>query len=398
MHNDYSKYSSKELLEDDYFIKSIINPTPKSDNFWNSLLEDKIIDPEEFDKACSFIYLMQRPKKMMSAKERNDLWVKIEIKNKKNLRKQLYHKKIYLWGVAASFIILLSVFSFLLIDISKKESTDFYTLMSGLSQTAEETKDIQLILPGQTIELEETSVDIKLDNKGKVLVNSKQLDQATTSKPKEEVSYNQLIVPMGRHSQVTLPDGTKMHVNAGTKVIFPHKFQDKIREIFVDGEVYLEVTPNEKAPFYVHTGKMDIKVLGTVLNVRAYEQDEKQEVVLVSGSVIVKAGKSHETQLVPDQILNYSANNYSISSINAKEYVSWINGYFVYDREPLVNIMKHISRYYGVEITFSSNIPSVTCSGKLDLKEELDKIMNDLSGILPIRITKTGEVYIVNPI
>lgn len=396
MNKDYTKYTSKELLEDEYFIQSMIYPTPESDEFWNSLLIDRILEYEEFEEAQNFIHLMQRPKKVMTAKERNDMWVNIEVKNKKNLRNNIRRKKIYLWGVAASFLVALSVLSFFIYEKTEVGKLDFQDVMAGI-QDNNKSKDIQLILSdNKTIELEETSVDIELNKEGGVLVNSKQLADATATEKEEEISYNQLIVPMGRHSRLTLPDGTKMHVNAGTKVIFPHRFKKKEREIFVDGEVFLEVAENKKIPFNVRTATMDIRVLGTSFNVRSYTDDTEQAVVLLSGSVQVYTKDNHEATLSPNQKLGYSNGQCSISTINAQDYVSWINGYFIYKKEPLVNIMKQISRYYGVEVVLGQKVNSLTCSGKLELKEDLDIVMNDLAQLLALKIDKNEKTYHIN--
>ncbi|NDV60668.1 FecR family protein [Bacteroides sp. 519] len=403
MKEDYTKYTSKELLDDDYFIHSMIQPTPESIEFWNSLIINDVVDYEEFKKAEAFVLLMRRPKKIMTAKERNEMWINIEIRNKQNLRKNIRKKQLYLWGAVASFFLVLSALSFFFYKQTMPVTLDFQEIMAGMQDVAE-SKDIQLILSdNKTIELEETSVEIEVNKEGEVLVNSKQMavnskQMAETVAPEkeEEISYNQLIVPLGRHSRLTLPDGTKMHINAGTKVIFPDRFKKKEREIFVDGEVYLEVAENKKVPFFVHTATMDVKVLGTVFNIRAYKEDKDQEVVLVTGSVQVTTKDKHEAMLSPNQKLGYSEGKCHISGINAHDYVSWINGYFIYKKEPLLNIMKHISRYYGIEVVCGEKINSLTCSGKLDLKENLDIVMKDLAQILTLEIKKNENTYHIN--
>lgn len=398
--NNYSKYTSKELLEDDFFIQSILHPTPDSDEFWNSLIVDGILDFEQFDEARHFVLLMKRPDKVMTVKEKSDLWVKIEVKNKKNLKKDIHTKQIYLWGAVACFLIFVSAFTFWFIGENTESGIGFYDVMAGLPDTAEDAKEIQLILADKTIEMDEQSVDIELNKEGDVLVNSKQLAEKNVQPEKkdEEIAMNQLIVPMGRHSRLTLPDGTKMHINAGSRVVFPNKFREKEREIFVNGEVYLEVSPNVKAPFVIRTGNMDVRVLGTVLNVRAYEQDENQSVVLVSGAVSVRTSDNYEAQLSPDQILDYSKGKCTITAVNARNYTSWIDGYFIYSKEPIKNIMKQISRYYGVSIDCTEELSYITCSGKLDLKDDVDKVMSDLSDILSVEIIKKEDSYQINRI
>ncbi len=100
-------------------------------------------------------------------------------------------------------------------------------------------------------------------------VNSEQLQESVTD---EEHSFNQLIVPNGKRSTLALEDGTKMWINAGSRVIYPNKFKKNKREIYVDGEVYMEVARDEERPFVVKTNMLDVQVLGTSFNVMAYKK------------------------------------------------------------------------------------------------------------------------------
>ncbi len=395
MRDDYSTYTNKELLEDHYFISSMIEPTPESELFWESLVADGLIRSEEFEQAKKFIQIMKSPQKIMTAKERTQLWIKIEIQNKKILQNKLRRRKAYFYGTAASLLCVIFFLGFFLAFPKEEIRADFHDVMSKLQTVDEETKEIQLVLSdSKTIELDEKTADIVLQQDGEIIVNSKKLEEkAEQTENDTDATYNQLFIPFGRHSSLTLSDGTKMHINSGTKVVFPHKFRGKEREIFVNGEVYLEVAQNKKVPFIVHTDKMDVKVLGTSLNVRAYEQDESHAVVLATGSVLVTTNDKHEAQLLPDQMFDYSNGESSITSVNAYDYISWKDGYFIYRKESLQKIMKQLSRYYGTEIVCSPEIASVTCSGKLDLKEELDKVMGDLSGILQVKILFKDNTY-----
>ena len=395
MKEDHSGYTSKDLLEDDYFISSMVEPTKESEEFWNSLVDDGIIAFDEFERAKHFMQIMQKPKKVMTVKERTDLWVKIEIQNKNILRQKLKRRRMYLYGTAASLFIALFSIGYFLFQSDSQTIVDFQHVMAELSTPNEDAKDIQLILSdNKKIELEDKTADIVLQEDGDILVNSKKIEEKTDT-PVEEtaVSYNQLIVPLGRHSSLTLSDGTKMHINSGSKVVFPHKFKKKEREIFVDGEVYLEVAHDKQAPFFVRTNNMDIRVLGTSFNVSAYEKENKQAIVLVSGAVSVKTKDKYEAQLSPNQMLNCMDGEYAITAVDVNEYICWKDGYFIYKREEIRNIVKQLSRYYGVNIVSDPEAASIKCSGKLDLKEDLEKVLADLSDILEVELLYDGNTY-----
>lgn len=382
------KYSSKELLDDEYFIQSMLNPTDRSDDFWLSLVHDDLIDADEFEHARNFVNTMKPPIRVMSGKERTELWIKIEIENKKNLRTRLNRKKTYLYSsMVACLLIAVGVISYFFVREQTPGRMDIKDI--ALSMTDDISNEIQLILPdNETIELNEKSADIVIEKDGDITINSKKIGGISQQKEKQRQapasSYNHLIVPYGRHSSLTLSDGTKMHINSGSKVVFPNHFSETERQIFVNGEVYLEVVPNKKAPFYIRTDQMDVQVLGTTVNVTAYEHDNRQSVVLVTGSVKVITRDKQVTQLSPSQMLDYSNGKRAVSTVNTYEYTCWKDGYFIYTKESLGNIMNQLSRYYGVKIVCDSGIISTSCSGKLDLKENLNKVMQDLSDILRI--------------
>lgn len=76
-----------------------------------------------------------------------------------------------------------------------------------------------------------------------------------------------MVIPRGKRSVLTFSDGSKVWVNAGTRVIYPTEFEKDKREIYVDGEIYIEVARDEERPFYVRTKDMNVRVLGTKFNV-----------------------------------------------------------------------------------------------------------------------------------
>lgn len=395
MKEDNPTYTSRELLENDHFISSMLDPLPESNEYFDLLANEGFISCDELKHARHFMQIMQEPKKVMTAKERTELWVKIEIQNKKILRNKLKKRRIYLYGAVASLFIALFSIGYFLLRSETHTVADFQHIMAGLPDMDNEAKEIQLILSdNKKIELNEKNVDIVLQEGGEILVNSKKLDEKQElQEEKSAVTYNQLIVPFGRHSSLTLSDGTKLYINSGSKVVFPHHFKKEEREIFVDGEVYLEVVQNKDVPFYVRTNYMDIKVLGTSFNVCAYKKDAKQAIVLVSGSVSVKAKDKYEAKLFPNQMLSYSSAECAITSVDVNEYISWKDGYFIYKNEPVVHVMKQLSRYYGTSIVCDPEITSITCTGKLDLKEDLNKVLTELSDVLRLELLLEGNRY-----
>ncbi len=103
-----------------------------------------------------------------------------------------------------------------------------------------------------------------------------------------ELVMNEMIAPNGQISEFILSDGTHVWLNSGTTIKFPSRFSNNKRDIYLEGEAYFEVTENKKMPFFVYSGKMVTKVLGTEFNVRAYSDNKNLETTLINGSVEIQ--------------------------------------------------------------------------------------------------------------
>lgn len=108
-----------------------------------------------------------------------------------------------------------------------------------------------------------------------------------------------IVTSMGARSQMLLPDGSKVWLNAGTKLFFDKKFNH--REVYLEGEAYFDVRKDKNRPFIVHTSDIDIKVLGTAFNVKSYKEEPTIEATLIHGSIQVINQQQND---IPPIILN----------------------------------------------------------------------------------------------
>ena len=135
-------------------------------------------------------------------------------------------------------------------------------------------------------------------------------------------------------------------MNAGSKLAYPTEFGKAIREIYVDGEIYIEVAEDEKRPFVIKTEQMDIQVLGTKFNVSAYKADMIKSVVLLSGSVSISSDINRkEIILNPNQMYSALENTCSVESVDANVYILWTQGLYQFESEELGNILTRLERY-----------------------------------------------------
>lgn len=230
---------------------------------------------------------------------------------------------------------------------------------------------------------------IAYSQEGKVSVNQHQVEEA----PKK-LEYNQLIVPKGKSSQLLLADGTSLYVNAGTKVVYPSIFTGKTREIYVDGEIYIDVKKNKEQPFIVRTPGFDIRVTGTAFNVNAYKSMTESEVVLVRGSIIVTDHAERETAVKPNELLCLT-NGVARSKrrVDASEYIAWTQGYFPLQGRSMESILQRLSFYYGCDLTCDPSVKMLSLQGTIDMSVSLPKVLERIAKIHPIGIRQTTDGY-----
>jgi len=167
-----------------------------------------------------------------------------------------------------------------------------------------------------------------------------------------EVAMAEIQCPLGVRTKFVLPDGTKGFLNSGSTLEYPVIFS-KERTVSLIGEAYFDVRHDEKRPFVVNTPHLHTHVLGTQLNVIAYENENSEEIILREGEVEVfsSQGKKLGT-LESDQKLDFDANTsrYGISQVESIQFVSWTEGKLVFRNESMEEVAKRLGRWYNVDI------------------------------------------------
>lgn len=175
--------------------------------------------------------------------------------------------------------------------------------------------------------------------------------------PAQGVSYNTLATPRGGQYEITLPDGTKVWLNASSSLRFPTAFTGKERTVELQGEAYFEVARNAAKPFTVKVNDMEVAVLGTHFNVMAYEGEGAAKTTLVEGSVKVKKG-GEGVVIAPGQQAQVSAGGplRVVKDANLEEVLAWKNGHFVFDGADIGSVMRQIERWYDVDIVYKGTV------------------------------------------
>ncbi len=192
----------------------------------------------------------------------------------------------------------------------------------------------------------------------------------------------QMEVPLGSQTRLTLPDGTKVSLNSGSILKYDPAFlRKKKREVYLVGEGYFEVQKNPEKPFIVHAEEINVKVLGTIFNVRSYPDDPSIEVSLLEGRVNVFSDSetSGNVILAPDEQLTYDKKSGKMHHhhVDASQASRWTAGRLNFVNASVPEIMKSIERKYGVRIVVSSErMSGEVFSGSISPELTIEEILS----------------------
>lgn len=384
---DYTNYSAEQLLEDDFFRESFFAPTGESQSFWKEWMEKDEGLAEEIIRAHTILRSVPYRQRVLAPDQKELLWKRIRAtSHKKRLFRYWYS------SAAAVAALLLAIGGFYY-------SNDDLTAIEKVQRPEQPAETIQLILANEKkVEIADEEARLQYSKKGELHINTQKVkthQSAANANKKKTPVYNQLIVPAAKRSFLELADGSRIWVNANTRVVYPVTFEDEKREIYVDGEIYIEVSPDKERPFTVKSKKMDIRVLGTKFNVSAYEEREVS-VVLVSGKVNVRTDNRTESVLEPSDRLAYEKGAVDIQKVNVENYISWKDGFYTFDNECFSVVLEKLSAYYGKKISYGPEAGALRCSGSLNLGEDMVKVLTGLESTMPVAFTIEGECISVS--
>lgn len=186
----------------------------------------------------------------------------------------------------------------------------------------------------------------------------------------------------GEKRTLLLSDGSKVTLNAGSTFTISKNFNERLREVTLEGEAYFDIEHNPEKPFIIHTTSMNIKVLGTIFNVKAYPTDKTLETSLLKGSVEVTLKNENDRKVIlhPDEkiiLINplfrnevkahsnpkeetkkekYTIANLTYDADSSRLEVSWIKDRFAFNDNSFEEVATELERWYGVSVQFDDDI------------------------------------------
>ena len=305
-------------------------------------------------------------------------------------------------AVAASILIAVGIGSYFIFFNKSSEPGQQHG-----SELAEGSKDlppgrdaaILSMADGRQILLDSASGTITNEN-GVAVVNLKgTLSYQQQGTVDGQPVYNTVTTARGNQYQLVLADGSRVWLNAASSLRFPTSFTGESREVELSGEGYFEIAHNPSKPFRVKTDKQVVEVLGTHFNINSYGDEAAVRTTLLEGSVRVSRIGLQDSKLLKPGEQAVLINNSTISidqSPDLDKVMAWKNGWFEFDQLDLEAIMRQVSRWYDVDISYNSKPTDEKFGGRLSKGLPLSAVI-EMMKANGVECSLNGKTLVVMP-
>ena len=284
--------------------------------------------------------------------------------------------------VAAVWVLALGVT--LWMTFGKKENVAPLPVASKIIPAGEKKATLTLA-DGTEVHVEEITAQILQEKGMNIEYRNGEIVYHKSEEKTTEVVYNKLEVPRGGECMIKLDDGTKVWVNAETKLKYPVAFVGDRREVVLEGEAFFDVAKNEK-PFIVETSFGDVRVLGTAFGISAYASESESYTTLVRGKVSVEREGIKPVVILPgEQVVTSKDGKMIKQQVDVEEFVGWKDGIYVFKEKSLGEIMKTLERWYNISVDFQEkSLVDLPFTGNLKRYDDINVFFDAL--------TRTGDM------
>ncbi|WP_316793666.1 FecR family protein [Pedobacter frigoris] len=216
--------------------------------------------------------------------------------------------------------------------------------------------------------------------------------EATNTENEAFSAYNKMETNTGGQSRLILPDGTKVWLNSSSSLRYPVLFNSGERRVELTGEAYFEVAKDKSKVFKVITNMQEVQVLGTKFNVNAYPEEQNTKTTLLEGSVNVGLiNKAPACLLKPGQQAIQIGQQFKVSTVDTEEFISWKDGYFLFNNEPISTAMRKLARWYDVEVVYEGDFADINFGGTVFKSNTLKKTLKLLESTNRLKFKVEGR-------
>lgn len=307
----------------------------------------------------------------------------------KSIKKKPMQTRLAAYLLAAS-ILLVGMFGLYTLYFNSSEEAQVEKTVARVDYAPARNKATVTLSDGRVFNLDEVQNEIYIDNSG---INYR--DGSIVAETKSVVSM-EITTPRGGLYNLTLPDGTRVKMNAGSTLNYPTTFKEHSREVQLKGEAYFEVAQQRERPFTVRTSDQVITVLGTHFNVAAYAGPSPTKTTLTEGKVHVKETINQAGLILePGQQALLQEGRLSKREVKIDQELAWIHGKFNFDRKSLKEVMDDLSRWYNVDVVYEGKVPDIQFFGGTFRSSKLSTILSILeSKEVQYRMTEDNKIII----
>lgn len=378
--SDVEKAELYALMQDPNIEKDILL-------LWNQLHEDQPLDITKEESDRMYAHILSRPE------------VDTGLRGTSKPIYQKFLKK----AVAVAAVLAICVGAYLLLFQSNTGQKE--VLYQGGAEVLPGSNKARIIFEDGTFQ------ELGEGTRAEVLGS----DFFTIGDSGEEVSYlgsskigaqttpvHMLITPIGGEYAIQLADGTKVWLNADSKLKYPVSFNGDLREVELEGEAYFDVAKvvvnNRRVPFVVKSRGQILEVLGTEFNINTFR--DKVTTTLIEGSVQVSfdgvsADQSHILKPNDQAVYDGKSKKIHIEQIDPYYVTAWKSGDFAFDNAPLENVMEDIARWYDVNIEYKTKVSDVRFSGKVSKFENIETLLQTIEWTGSVKLKLDGRRIIV---
>lgn len=354
----------------------------------NQLLWEELLDENFLSAAIA----EHHPENLAAI--RHSIHQKIVMRVPSLRRRPVYRSLFFRAAVAASVLLMVGLISYYFFFNKTSEERPVAAVTTDVAPPA--TNRAMIVTAGGTvIYLDSASNGTILQQDG-ISINKTSDGQLVYEGTGQKEVLHTLTNPRGsKVIDMTLADGSRVWLNAGSSVRYPVAFVSKERKVEITGEAYFEVNHDAARPFFVQNGETVVQVLGTKFNVNAYEDEEDIKVTLLEGSVKVSNDQSALT-IKPNEQAVVTNNNISLNAeADIEQVMAWKNGKFQFSGNGIEEVMRQISRWYDVEVIYEVKPQNQHFRGGISRDVEASKVLKMLETTEAVHFRIEGKKVFV---
>jgi len=329
-----------------------------------------------------------------------------EIKNKlrEDIDKRIeqrgqVHPRMYYWPAAASILLFIGLAIWFALSNKKTIKPAMRLSYAPATIKPGSNKAILVLANSNSIALDSSNLGTVASQSNTAIIKNQkhvlQYKTDTSIASNGRPQFNMLITPRGGQYELQLADGTRVWLNAESSLRFPVNFTGKERVVELSGEAYFEVAKNKNMPFKVVTDSKTVQVLGTHFNVSAYP-NETYRTTLLEGSVKLNVANGGSALLRPgEQGIFDNQHSFNVMAADTAEAVAWKNGIFLFRNESITNIMKQVSRWYDLDVTYRASVSHVKLGGSVSRYANISNLLNTIELTGSVHFKLEGRRIIV---